>query len=57
MTTTAIIIDYFIQSVEAGFSKDEARDRAAKMLQGFREETGKEEYTALCGMIDRLSKI
>ena len=57
MTTTAVIIDYFIQSVEAGFSKDEARDRAAKMLQGFRKETGKEEYTALCGMIDRLSKI
>ena len=57
MTTTAVIIDYFIQNVEAGYTKDEARDRAAKMLQGFREETGKEEYTALCGMLDRLSKI
>ena len=57
MTTTAIIIDYFIQNVEAGYTKDEARDRAAKMLQGFREEIGKEEYTALCGMLDRLSKI
>lgn len=57
MTTATIIFDYYLQNVEAGFTKEEARSRAAQMLKNFREETAKEEYTAICGMIDRLSKI
>lgn len=53
--TTIIILDYFIQSVDAGFTKQEARDRAANMLKNFREKTPKEEYTATAGILDRLA--
>lgn len=57
MTTATTIIDYFIQNVEAGFSKEDARKRAEKMLRNFREETKKDEFIAICGIIERLSKI
>lgn len=53
--TTIIILDYFIQSVDAGFTKQEARDRSANMLKNFREETPEEEYTATAGILDRLA--
>lgn len=57
MNTTIIILDYYLQAVEAGFTKEEARDRAAKMLRRFREETKKEEYTATAEILDRIASI
>lgn len=57
MNTTIIILDYYLQTVESGFTKEEARDRAAKMLQRFREKTEKEEYTATAGILDRIASI
>ena len=54
-----IIIDYFIQAVEAGFSKEEAADRAAGLLTGIidRDKISNGERDAISSILDRLAAI
>lgn len=57
MNTTIIIIDYYLQSVEAGFSKKEAHERAERMLENYADETVVAEYDAISDILRRLENI
>jgi len=57
MNNTAItIIDYFTQNIDAGFTKQEARERSGKMLDHFKSDTPEDEYTAITGLLDWMAE-
>jgi len=52
-----IIIDYFLQYVEAGETKQEARDRALKFMQAFKDNLSDDTYSKTQDIINRLAAI
>ena len=58
MAFTTIIIDYYLQRVESGETKEEAAKHTHNfMYMKYRERLGRTEYLVVYEMIDRLSRI
>lgn len=56
MNLTTVAIDYYLQLVEAGVRKEDARDQAHKKMMLLREKMPREEYLIAYELITRISK-
>lgn len=52
-----IIIDYYMEFVEVGETKEHAKDMALKFMTRFKEQMKSEDYLHVYEIINRLTKI